>query len=366
MSVLRLLVFILLLFGPIVVFLFVQHRLSTIGLRLMLALAFALTSGAGAWAAASTIGLAVQARGARVDVPVAAAGPVFFGFTMVMLTIFTFRPPDAMRAARESLQFKPAEAAVFQRPDVSPAPGRPHRRLFWILISIYALALLAWPLMSFGAVFAFDDPNANRALAWYIAASIWLYPAYVIAGFVLGYYNRNPSVIVLALKTSVPLLSAIWFFLIPGIPALAITWLKSPSVEEAIQERADLEARLDPIYAQRSVAVRARDAEADVLEAVRLGDVALIPYTPGQSDYVGIEGPPPMEGAAAQAVIDRSAFLTGIVGLLYEDSTHPRSRMGDRETYDYSSYYSDTFKDFLTARREYMVRFNTAMVPHLK
>ena len=40
--------------------------------------------------------------------------------------------------------------------------------------------------------------------------------------------------------------------------------------------------------------------------------------------------------------------------------------MGDSDSYDYSSYYTETFKAFLTARREYMVQFNTKMAQHLK
>ena len=245
------------------------------------------------------------------------------------------------------------------------APGRPHRRLFWILISIYGLALLAWPLMSFGAVFAFDDPNANKMLAWYIAASIWLYPAYVIAGFLLGFFNTHPSPVVLALKTSVPLLSAIWVFLIPGIPALLGAWLRSPSVEEVVRQRGEWEARLDPIYAARTTALLARDAGADAREALQRGEAALIPYTPGESDYLGIEGLPPMDGPTAQGIIERSELLTRIVALLREDAAHPRSHMGDRQTYDYSIYYSDTFKAFTDARREYMVQFNTEIARHL-
>lgn len=72
-----------------------------------------------------------------------------------------------------------------------------------------------------------------------------------------------------------------------------------------------------------------------------------------------------MDGPTAQGIIERSELLTGIVALLREDAAHPRSRMGDRETYDYSIYYSDTFKAFTDARREYMIRFNTEMAQHL-
>ena len=393
LSLLRFVLLALLLFGPLILFLLFQHRVASRPLRLGIAVVFAVVTGIAAWAIAGTIGLAVHVRTARVTVPTAAAGPVLFAFTLVLLAIFALRgpaqarpsahrpvpdgapamqratpPPSADRAASGSSMQEglPVVRAAALGSTKRQSSNRPHRRLFWILVGIYGLGLLAWPQMSFGAVFAFDDPNANKLLSWYIAASIWLYPAYVAAGFVLGFYNRNPSAIVLALKTSVPLLSAMWFFLIPGIPALIGAWLRSPSVEEVVRQRGELEARLDPIYAQRTAAVRARDAAMDARVAIQRGEAALIPYTPGEADYLGVEGAPPMDGLTAHAIIERSEHLSGIVALLREDAAHPRSRMGDRETYDYSLYYSDTFKAFADARREYMIQFNTEIARHLR
>jgi hypothetical protein len=351
----------------------VQHRLPSTASRLGLATVLALVAGFAAAAAAKTIGLAIHARTALIAVPTAAAFPVFFGFTLVMLGVLIFRPPGGSQvagaappAARGAPALKHAASMPAAGIPARRAPSRMHRRVFWVLIGIYGTALLAWPLMSFGAIFAFDDPNANKLLVWYIAASIWLYPAYVMVGFLWGYFNRSPSLFIMMLKTSVPLLSAIWFFLLPGVPVLLRAWLTEPGLEEVVRQREEIHARLDPIYAERAIAVRARDAEADAREAIRRGDVALLPYTPGRDDYIGIEGPPPLDAASSQRVIDQSEYLTGIVTLLTEDSTHPRSPFDNRASYDYAVYFSDIFRDFLDARREYMARFNTVIAQHLK
>lgn len=101
------------------------------------------------------------------------------------------------------------------------------------------------------------------------------------------------------------------------------------------------------------------------MEAIRRGEIALIPYTPGSDDYIGVDGPPPMDAAAAQRVISGSDYLKGIVALLVEDESQPRSRVGDRDGFDYSIYYTDTFRGFLDARREYMARFNSTIEKHL-
>ena len=80
---------------------------------------------------------------------------------------------------------------------------------------------------------------------------------------------------------------------------------------------------------------------------------------------MGIDGPPPLDAATAQGVIARSVSLTAIVTLLREHESHPRTRFGDMESYDYAIYYSDTFKDFVDARRVYMERFNRTVAQHL-
>jgi hypothetical protein len=97
MSLLRFVLWGILLFGPLLLFLFVQHRLPSLAMRLGLALVFALITGFAAWAVASSIGLAVHVRAARVAVPPAAAGPVLFGFTLVLLAIFAMRSPAHAR-----------------------------------------------------------------------------------------------------------------------------------------------------------------------------------------------------------------------------------------------------------------------------
>lgn len=371
----RMLLVILLLFGPLVAFIAAQQRLRTVPRQLALAVVLALLAGFLASAAANTIGLTIQARATRVAVPTAAAFPVFFGFTIVVLGVLAFRSgsaravhaePTAHAAAAPAPDLRHAAAPDASTATAAPqAPARVHRRVFWILIGIYGAALLAWPLMSFGAIFAFDDPNANRLLVLYIAASIWLYPLYVIAGFLLGYTNQHPSLLVLALKTSVPLLSAIWFFLLPAIPALGLAWLTEPSLEEVVKQRARLEERLDPFYAQQAAALRGRDAAADAAEAIHRGDLALLPHTQGDDDYIGLFGTPPLDAEASRLAIERSDYLRGIEALLLHHAEHPRSRFGNSMTYDYSSYYSETLKDYLSVRQQYMSAFNTVMAQHL-
>lgn len=88
--------------------------------------------------------------------------------------------------------------------------------VFICLAAFYGLGLLAWPMMSVGAIFIFDNPPITAAYE-YIAFSIWLYPCYWIYGLILGWLSvrRGWHTVFVVLLTSVPMLSAMWYIMIP-------------------------------------------------------------------------------------------------------------------------------------------------------
>lgn len=89
------------------------------------------------------------------------------------------------------------------------------------LAAFFGLGLLGWPFMSFGAVFVFDNPSSMLA-ACYIAFTIWLYPAFWIAGLALSRIGaqRGQSVLLVLLPGCIPLLSALWYVMVPVLGPL--------------------------------------------------------------------------------------------------------------------------------------------------
>ena len=86
--------------------------------------------------------------------------------------------------------------------------------LCYCLVGVYAIALIPWPLAClFTAAFGFDDPHGPGLLGFYALLSVWLYPGYVTAGLLLGRRSakRDQPAPLVALKSSIPLLSAMWY-----------------------------------------------------------------------------------------------------------------------------------------------------------
>lgn len=75
-----------------------------------------------------------------------------------------------------------------------------------ILNIIAALPLVAYPLMLFGTIFLFDNPNFKP---WILIACFTGYPIIIIA---LIYFSRRYDSILLAILALIPLLMMIYFF----------------------------------------------------------------------------------------------------------------------------------------------------------
>lgn len=108
-----------------------------------------------------------------------------------------------------------------RKQDGPPKRTRVKTIVFICLAAFYGLGLLEWPMMSFAAIFVFDNPS-NMALAYYIAYSIWLYPCFWICGLILGWLSarRGWHIIVVVLFTSIPMLSAMRYILTPLLVAM--------------------------------------------------------------------------------------------------------------------------------------------------
>jgi hypothetical protein len=191
---------------PVVLYVWSQVRVPGRGARTLLALPIATLTGSLAWLAGYLGWRPAMKSGRLLDLAPWELFWVHAGGVLLLLLILIHWPTaNARQAAR------------------SPAPPRPEdplhlrQRVFWPLITLHAAGLLAWPFMSFAALFAFGDPKADKVLVFYPAVSIWLYPAFLLAAWHFGHPRRNTRILMVALKANIPLLSALWYFLLPGL-----------------------------------------------------------------------------------------------------------------------------------------------------
>ncbi len=204
-SLVSILVQLLLIIVPVVLYIWAQVRVSGKGVRTALAVPIAVFTGALAWLAGELGWRPAMKSGRTLDLLPWELFWVHAGGVLLLLLILIHWPEK--RAAM------PARATA-PRPD---DPLLLRQRVFWPLITFHAAGLLAWPFMSFAALFAFGDPKADKLLVFYPALSIWLYPAYVLAAWHFGHPRRNGRLAMVVLKANIPLLSALWYFLLPGL-----------------------------------------------------------------------------------------------------------------------------------------------------
>lgn len=63
------------------------------------------------------------------------------------------------------------------------------KRVNWFIL----IPILFWPLVFFGTIFFFDDPNANPLIVWCLFIAVNLYPIYLFILFELNarLYKKN-------------------------------------------------------------------------------------------------------------------------------------------------------------------------------
>lgn len=225
---------------------------------------------------------------------------------------------------------------------------------FRILLSFYGLGLIAWPFMSFGAIFVFDDPNANPLFALYIAFSIWLYPLYFYLGFRWGHHAKNKTLLAIITKTSVPLLSAMFFIGIPVMGSVAIGFVTSESIADARERIERLEEKLDPIYGDRIRFIESRDPKQDAEKAFEIREIAFLPSSPISRTYPGAADlrMTTTEAEENYQIILESEFLSAIENGLGIDQSH---------NFPEDGYYSLTFRKYGGVESEYRRSFNATM-----
>ena len=240
-----------------------------------------------------------------------------------------------------------------------PTPALPESQVksrktaFWVLIVIYGLALLAWPFVAFIALFIFADQRGNPLLNVGMAVSIWMYPLLFIIGWRWGHYRRNRTLSGVILKTSVSLLSAIWYFLLPGgiIMGRQLLFAKSVNIAELENQRSALKERLDPIYQNKRASIELRNPEADAREAMQGGSIAYLPSTPDGDFFPGLENHANDRSRAADnnRVVAKSPLLSALAKQLGDDPSHSIAA---------DSYFSPIYHEYLDAKFKYMERFN--------
>jgi hypothetical protein len=233
------------------------------------------------------------------------------------------------------------------------------RRVFWVMTTLYGLALLAWPFVAFIALFIFGDKHGNQMLNAGMAVSIWMYPFLFFIGCRWGHYRRNRSSLGVMLKTSVSLLSAIWYFLLPGGVSLAWQLLteKKVNIAKLEHQRSALKDRLDPIYQSKIDTIKLRNPEQDARMAIQKGDIAFLPSTPDGDYFPGLENTAEQRTKAAEnnRLIARSEFLSDLVRQLGDDPSHDIKS---------DTYFSPVYKDYLSAKFEFMEKYNRAIHLH--
>ena len=232
--------------------------------------------------------------------------------------------------------------------------------VFWVMTLIYGLALLAWPVVAFIALFIFGDKRGNPVFNVGMAVSIWVYPILFIIGCCWGHYRNNRHWLGVMLKTSVSLLSAIWFFVLPGGVSLAWQLLteKPVNIAELEAQRGNLIERLDPLYLSKLDSIKNRNPEQDAKQAIQRGDIAFLPSVPGGDYFPGLENSAEQRSQAAEngRLIAKSEILSDLEKQLGDDPSH--SLKSD-------TYFSPTYKQYLNARFEFMERYNRYIQLHL-
>ena len=202
---------------PVVLYVWGQIRVQGRGARSLLALPIATLTGALAWLAGHMGWRPAMKSGRLLDLAPWELFWVHAGGVLLLLLILIHWPTTNTRQVER-------KAA----PPRSDDPLHLRQRVFWPLISLHAAGLLAWPFMSFAALFAFGDPKADKLLVFYPAVSIWLYPAYVLAAWHFGHPRRNARLAMVVLKANIPLLSALWYFLVPALVGILSGLLFGP------------------------------------------------------------------------------------------------------------------------------------------
>ncbi|MCA8958260.1 MAG: hypothetical protein KDC87_19440 [Planctomycetes bacterium] len=201
--------------GPVLGFVLLRDRLSRrIG---KLGLAVALSAIAGAFVAyARSLGWKPVLRsGHALEFPPEVGFAVVGAGVLVVLLLQVFHTEDRPRAAVAAVDPPDRE-----RPAEQAEPEHRRRRTYRALLAIYGLGLLVWPFASIAALFVLGDPKTDKLLALYPVSSIWAYPLYFWAGHRLGDPRRNPTVFAVSLRTSVPLLSALWWYVMRAVSEL--------------------------------------------------------------------------------------------------------------------------------------------------
>lgn len=352
--------------APLMALLFIKARVSSVIVRLACAVLLALAAGASGRYLATEFGWQPVLRSGRSISPVEpqALFWIFAGAILALLLIVVFSrghsPGIGSAGHGVPTQIRIDETPISpQPPDLPEGSLKARKRVFWLMTTIYGLALLAWPFVAFIALFIFGDKRGNQMINTGMAVSIWMYPLLFIIGCRWGHYRRNRSSLGVMLKTSVSLLSAIWYFLLPGGVSLAWQLLteKSVNIAELEAQRSTLVQRLDPIYQGKIDSIKLRDPEKDARMTIQKGDVAFLPSTPGGDYFPGLENSAEQRGKAAEnnRLIARSEFLSGLEKQLGDDPSH--SIKSD-------TYFSPVYKDYLTAKFAYMERFNRAIQLH--
>jgi len=366
-SILNILIQFALIALPIMLLMFIKARVTSVIVRIACAIGVALVTGASGRQLASEFGWQPVLRSGRSLSPMEPEALFWMisGTTFVILLIvISSRSP-----VHQTPQVLQKETALSKSNDIlastqaqeqSEGPLKNRRRVFWIMTIIYGLALLAWPLVAFIALFIFGDKRGNPMLNAGIAVSIWVYPLLFIIGCRWGHYRRNRSSLGVFLKTSVSLLSAVWYFLLPGGVSLAWQLLteKKVNIAELENQRNTLKEKLDPIYQTKIDSIKRRNPEQDARMAIQQGGPAFLPSTSGGDYFPGLENSAEQRRMAEEngRLIIKNAFLSDLEKQLGDDPSH--SIKSD-------SYFSPIYKQYLSTKFAYMEKFNRAIQQHL-
>jgi len=211
--------------------------------------------------------------------------------------------------------------------------------------------------MSYLAIFAADDPNANTALVYYIILSIWAYPAFVIVGYRWGHYKRNKNLISVVLKTNVPLLSAMWYPLI-GMIGYGISDALITTEDERIA--LELQKKYDPIFEDRFERIKRRNPIEDAQEAMQRKEIALLPsgLSPETGWFRGLEKyeTDKIDLIENYRRINESEFLSELHELVWDDKD---------DVDPTGAYFSPVYTKFYVASWQYKTAFNETIKPNL-
>lgn len=364
-SILNILIQFALIAVPIMLLLFVKARVSSVILRFACAIAVALAAGASGRYLAAECGWQPVLRSGRSLSPMEpeALFWILSGTVFILLLIVIFSCGHAHQDAR-AMQDGPTlcrsneTLAATQAPEPEDAlNGR--KMMFWIMTTIYGLALLVWPFVAFIGLFIFGDKRGHQVFNTVMAVSIWIYPLLFITGCRWGHYRRNRTSIGVILKTSVSLLSAIWYFLLPG--GVSLVWQllteEKVNIAELESQRNTLNEKLNPIYQTKIDSINGRNPEQDASLAIRQGTPAFLPSTPGGDFFPGLENSAEQRRMAAEngRLIIKSGFLSELEKQLGDDPSH--SIKAD-------PYFSPTYKQYLSAKFAYMEKYNRAILLH--